>query len=317
MCFYREKVIWDVKVQVMASVLVFIKTSWSSCRTVFVILILASFFFPRLYPWGNENAGEKEYVKSKTDFVTFHSVTLGFSPPKVEEDRTNQKRKNPMNKIKLTVAPFQVKLVNATDMNKSSKSEEQAKQYQSKLGEKLQLYKLKNETRKEEIGPAWIKSSPGKYLRFPHNFEKVGVILYSNLLTSSNPLLTQLKDDERSTYLSVQHFPWFSSSISSCRNFSTKLSRPGTHSSPIALASIPSSGNTWVRSIIEDTTGKFTGSMYKVSRWQIDITWNIGLFCPGQKIVWQRILWWAAAMEQRGDFGYQDTWLQYWWCKEV
>merc|ERR1719295_2162587 len=55
------------------------------------------------------------------------------------------------------------------------------------------------------------------------------------------------------------------SSSSSCKNYSIALGNVSTFSmdSLVALASIPSSGNTWVRSIIEEATGVFTGSMYE------------------------------------------------------
>ena len=50
--------------------------------------------------------------------------------------------------------------------------------YRARLRDKLQQFRLKNVLRKEENGTAWIISYPGKYLKFPHNFEKVGEKYY-------------------------------------------------------------------------------------------------------------------------------------------
>ena len=79
--------------------------------------------------------------------------------------------------------------------------------------------------------------------------------------------MLQLSCDQKRIYLSVRHFPWINSSYSVCQNLSIRFTTNLTFSSPIALASIPSSGNTWVRAIIEEATGIFTGSMYDVSRY--------------------------------------------------
>ena len=79
-------------------------------------------------------------------------------------------------------------------------------------------------------------------------------------------MLFQLPDAEKEKFFKVKHFPWMNSSSSSCKNYSIALGNVSTFSmdSLVALASIPSSGNTWVRSIIEEATGVFTGSMYEV-----------------------------------------------------
>lgn len=60
-------------------------------------------------------------------------------------------------------------------------------------------------------------------------------------------------------YYNLTHYPWVKSR--GCEKFSTTFTKPGTLT-PRGLASFPSSGNTWVRYLIEGATGIFTGSMY-------------------------------------------------------
>ena len=57
----------------------------------------------------------------------------------------------------------------------SPASKVEMKTHRTRLGlrEKLQQIRLNNVLRKEQNGTAWIISYPGKYLKFPHNFEKV------------------------------------------------------------------------------------------------------------------------------------------------
>ena len=90
-----------------------------------------------------------------------------------------------------------------------------------------------------------LVSSPGHYVKFPDNFH-------------------QLPDIERARYLTIQHYPWLHSPALTCRNYSVCVASLGSHPVPVALASMPSSGNTWARAVIEQVTGVFTGSMYQV-----------------------------------------------------
>ena len=125
----------------------------------------------------------------------------------------------------------------------------------------------------------------------------------------------QLSDDQIDLYLSVRHFPWLNSSFTTCQNLSTTLSPHSTFSSLIALASIPSSGNTWVRSIIEEATGIFTGSMYKVQNFCRFYISMLKILISGPDFGRKRILWRTLEVEWRRDFGYQDTWIYYRKCE--
>ena len=53
------------------------------------------------------------------------------------------------------------------------------------------------------------------------------------------------------------HFPWSLDEI--CGKYSIQF---GQNLNIVGLSSYPSSGNTWLRYLIEGTTGYFTGSMY-------------------------------------------------------
>lgn len=58
----------------------------------------------------------------------------------------------------------------------------------------------------------------------------------------------------------VTHFPWYLNDAK-CKHFSISFAPP--HSlEPLGLVSYPSSGNTWLRYLVEGATGYFTGSMY-------------------------------------------------------
>ena len=55
------------------------------------------------------------------------------------------------------------------------------------------------------------------------------------------------------------YYPWPNDAM--CENFTTVFSK-GQPLPPVALASNPNSGNTWLRYLIEGITGIFTGSFY-------------------------------------------------------
>ena len=61
-------------------------------------------------------------------------------------------------------------------------------------------------------------------------------------------------------WLNITHFPWPTES-EECRRYSVQFSRAGDLP-VVGLASYPSSGNTWLRYLIEGVTGYYTGSMY-------------------------------------------------------
>ncbi|KAK8379567.1 hypothetical protein O3P69_019481 [Scylla paramamosain] len=69
----------------------------------------------------------------------------------------------------------------------------------------------------------------------------------------------ELWPEQYRVYYNLTHYPWVKSK--DCERFSTTFTPPGTLPTR-GLASFPSSGNTWVRYLIEGATGIFTGSMY-------------------------------------------------------
>ena len=58
-------------------------------------------------------------------------------------------------------------------------------------------------------------------------------------------------------WLNITHFPW--PDDPACRRYSVQF---GSGLGVVGLASYPSSGNTWLRYLIEAITGIYTGSMY-------------------------------------------------------
>ena len=72
-----------------------------------------------------------------------------------------------------TVSVIQTEM-KKTESTQSLSPKVEMKTYRVRLREKLQQFRLKNVLREEKNGTIWIMSYPGKYLKFPHNFEKVG-----------------------------------------------------------------------------------------------------------------------------------------------
>ena len=60
-------------------------------------------------------------------------------------------------------------------------------------------------------------------------------------------------------WLNITHFPW--PTETECQRYSVQFARD-RDLPVVGLASYPSSGNTWLRFLIEGITGYFTGSMY-------------------------------------------------------
>ena len=58
------------------------------------------------------------------------------------------------------------------------------------------------------------------------------------------------------------YYPWFG--LPMCTHFSTKFSEKRLP--VVALVSFPSSGNSWLRFLVEGATGIFSGSVYKDTR---------------------------------------------------
>ncbi|XP_037093669.1 WSC domain-containing protein 2-like [Pollicipes pollicipes] len=77
-------------------------------------------------------------------------------------------------------------------------------------------------------------------------------------LETLKQLPLQRWDDRQRTLLNMTFRPWaLTATDSSCRRMATRFSA-GLR--PTALVSLPSSGNTWLRQLIEGATGVFTGS---------------------------------------------------------
>ena len=85
----------------------------------------------------------------------------------------------------------------------------------------------------------------------------INLINSFNLKKKIKTQYTQLVNLTESVELSFQ--PW--STDPECSSFVVQFIRNGSQS-PMALATFPGSGNTWIRGLIERLTGYFTGSVY-------------------------------------------------------
>ncbi|XP_066959269.1 uncharacterized protein [Macrobrachium rosenbergii] len=114
------------------------------------------------------------------------------------------------------------------------------------LQEKVYLQQLrsKGQVRPRRGGGEEVVSTPQQPIRFPAALKKV------------HPRDWPL---QYTIFLNLTHYPWPKSPP--CANYSITFARPGALP-PLALASFPSSGNTWVRYLVEGATGLFTGSLY-------------------------------------------------------
>ena len=81
---------------------------------------------------------------------------------------------------------------------------------------------------------------------------------------------------QEKVWLNITHFPW--PTDENCKHYSVQFAKPGEipvrknliltgrhfirYFQILGLASYPSSGNTWLRYLIEGITGYYTGSMY-------------------------------------------------------
>jgi len=65
--------------------------------------------------------------------------------------------------------------------------------------------------------------------------------------------------EKEKIWLNITHFPW--PMDETCRKYSVTFAKPKSYP-VVGLASYPSSGNTWIRYLIEGITGHYTGSMY-------------------------------------------------------
>ena len=65
--------------------------------------------------------------------------------------------------------------------------------------------------------------------------------------------------EKEKIWLNITHFPW--PTQAECKRYSVQFAR-ARDLPVVGLASYPSSGNTWLRFLIEGITGYYTGSMY-------------------------------------------------------
>jgi len=107
----------------------------------------------------------------------------------------------------------------------------------------IQMLKKRGQIVSDSDGSQTIVSYPKTPVKFPNNLKK-------NILDWT---------EKEKIWLNVTHFPW--PLDDNCKHYSVQFGSPG--SIPIiGLASYPSSGNTWLRYLIEGITGYYTGSMY-------------------------------------------------------
>ena len=109
--------------------------------------------------------------RQEGDTVTPENVLVNTETSSDTIDKNHK-----VNELKITKAvtsvQSKVKVVVATTPEVSTGKVE-FKSYREKLRDKLRQFRLKNVIRTESDGSLWIMSYPGKYLKFPHNFEKV------------------------------------------------------------------------------------------------------------------------------------------------
>ena len=158
--------------KVMRSHLTSTKLCGRSCKGICILLI------------GVLLLGSQLRVEEKEDEPVLgkpHEAAVkikGIDRKNAEANTTNQ------NTLQLPSAhTLETNSANQTEMNnpkltQSLRPKVEMKKYRGRLREKLQQLRLKNVLQKEENGTAWIISYPGKYLKFPHNFEKVGEKYY-------------------------------------------------------------------------------------------------------------------------------------------
>jgi len=107
----------------------------------------------------------------------------------------------------------------------------------------LSILKKRGQLVTDDNGAQTIVSYPQVPIKFPNNLKR-------NLDDWSK---------KEKIWLNITHFPW--PLDKACRKYSVTFARP--RSIPVVgLASYPSSGNTWLRYLIEGITGHYTGSMY-------------------------------------------------------
>lgn len=108
----------------------------------------------------------------------------------------------------------------------------------------LRQLRSKNQVRQLKNGGEEVISTPQMPVRFPATLQKV----------HPRDWLPQYK-----LFLNLTHYPWAKSP--SCSNFSITFQPPDSLPTR-GLASFPSSGNTWIRYLVETATGMYTGSFY-------------------------------------------------------
>lgn len=108
----------------------------------------------------------------------------------------------------------------------------------------IEQLRAKNQVVARPGGGEELVSTPQKTVRFPISLKK----------TMPTAWLPQYK-----IFHNLTHYPW--ANHRACANYSNSF-RPPESLPTRALASFPSSGNTWIRYLIEGATGIFTGSLY-------------------------------------------------------
>jgi len=107
----------------------------------------------------------------------------------------------------------------------------------------LQILRKRGQIVVAPDGSQTIVSYPKTPVKLPNNLKK-------HILDWS---------EREKIWLNITHFPWPEDRV--CKHYSVQFDK--TRRIPIiGLASYPSSGNTWLRYLIEGITGYYTGSMY-------------------------------------------------------
>ena len=136
----------------------YLKLCGRSCKglvSAFLLLLLVS------CQYKDKDISEVKTIRPKT--IKNISTSSDLKPADFTKTLQNTEDSTRKNKF-VTEKP---------EINKISRKKVEFKRYRSKLREKLWHFRMKNVVRKEKNGRPWIMSYPGKFLKFPHNFEKV------------------------------------------------------------------------------------------------------------------------------------------------
>lgn len=174
---------------------------------------------------------------------------LAQAPPRTHEGRVQLAR---VQEAALTALNYGYKLTKAQQAVLNNLNPQARRDLEDRLAKTRQAQdrvylshlRTRGQVLKRAGGGEEVVSTAKQVVRFPIRLKKIPPAQWP---------------DQYKLYYNLTHYPWVKSE--GCKNFRTSFALPGSLP-PRGLASFPSSGNTWVRYLIEGATGIFTGSMY-------------------------------------------------------